>query len=118
MNSVTLQPNTIQALQNFITIWRQDPAAQYHLGIFSQNIILWNEQTPDQVINITLQLEETALNKIDQLIGNLDEPVNNVIPIPEKELDEPDPLAKIKEDLMQSLEPQEVSHILSFNNTI
>ncbi|CAG8815446.1 21348_t:CDS:2 [Cetraspora pellucida] len=68
MNTIILLPNTIQALQNFISIWRQDPAAQYNLEIFSQN------------------LEETALNEIDQLIRSLDEPINNSIPILEEEL--------------------------------
>ena len=43
------------------------------------------------------------------------EPIDKVIPTPKKEPDEHDPLAKIKEDLMQPLEPQEVLHISPFN---
>ncbi|CAG8816020.1 19038_t:CDS:1, partial [Cetraspora pellucida] len=54
-------------------------------------------------------LEETALNEIDQLIGSLDESVNNSIPILEEELNESNPLAKIREDLLQPLEPQKAS---------
>ncbi|CAG8819435.1 14735_t:CDS:2, partial [Cetraspora pellucida] len=37
-------------------------------------------------------LEETALNEIDQLIESLDEPINNLIPIVEEELNEPNSL--------------------------
>ncbi|CAG8832104.1 24443_t:CDS:1, partial [Cetraspora pellucida] len=44
-------------------------------------------------------LEETALSEIDQLIGSLDKPINNSIPILEEELNEQNPLVKIKEDL-------------------
>ncbi|CAG8825467.1 12319_t:CDS:1, partial [Cetraspora pellucida] len=51
-------------------------------------------------------LEETALNETDQLIGSLDEPINNSISILEKELNKQNPLVKIKEDFMQPLEPQ------------
>ena len=47
----------------------------------------------------------------------MDEPIDNVIPISEKEPNEHNPLVKIKEDLMQPLEPQEVSHISPFNST-
>ncbi|CAG8829913.1 23211_t:CDS:1, partial [Cetraspora pellucida] len=54
-------------------------------------------------------LEETALNEIDQLIESLDEPINNLIFIIEEESDEPNSLTKIKEDLMQPLEPQKAS---------
>ncbi|CAG8797445.1 8790_t:CDS:1, partial [Cetraspora pellucida] len=62
-------------------------------------------------------LEETALNEIDQLIRSLNEPINNSIPILEEELNEPNPLVKIKEDLMQPLEPQKASRILPFKET-
>ncbi|CAG8821842.1 7940_t:CDS:1, partial [Cetraspora pellucida] len=68
-----------------------------------------NDQVPDQVINISSQLEETALSKIDQLIESLNEPINNSISILEEELDEQNPLTKIKEDLMQTLESQKAS---------
>ncbi|CAG8804636.1 9910_t:CDS:1, partial [Cetraspora pellucida] len=50
-------------------------------------------------------LEETALNEIDQLIESLNELINNLIPILEEELDEQNSLTKIKEDLIQLLEP-------------
>ncbi|CAG8836680.1 22568_t:CDS:1, partial [Cetraspora pellucida] len=72
---------------------------------------------PDQVIDISPQLEETALNEIDQLIGSLDEPINNSIPILEEELNEQNLLVKIKEDLMQPLEPQKASRISPFKRT-
>ncbi|CAG8833941.1 21487_t:CDS:1, partial [Cetraspora pellucida] len=51
----------------------------------------------------------TALNKINQLIGSLDELINNSISILEEELNEQNPLVKIKEDLMQPLELQKAS---------
>ncbi|CAG8747402.1 23148_t:CDS:1, partial [Cetraspora pellucida] len=62
-------------------------------------------------------LEEIALNEIDQLIGSLDKPINNSIPILKEELDEQNPLTKIKEDLIQTLEPQKASRILFFKET-
>ncbi|CAG8834717.1 20631_t:CDS:2, partial [Cetraspora pellucida] len=77
----------------------QDPAAQYNLGIFFQNVILWDNQILDQVIDISSQLEETALSEIDQLIGSLDELINNSISILEEELNEQNPLEKLNEIL-------------------
>ncbi|CAG8838777.1 4170_t:CDS:1, partial [Cetraspora pellucida] len=62
-------------------------------------------------------LEETALNEIDQLIGSLDEPINNPISILKEELNEPNPLVKIKKDLTQPLEPQKASQISPFKGT-
>ncbi|CAG8805013.1 23063_t:CDS:1, partial [Cetraspora pellucida] len=59
-------------------------------------------------------LEKTALNKIDQLIRSLDEPINNLIPILEEELNNQNLLVKIKKDFMQPLEPQKASQISPF----
>ncbi|CAG8816358.1 24228_t:CDS:1, partial [Cetraspora pellucida] len=68
-----------------------------------------NDQIPDQVINISLQLEETALSEINQLIRSLDKPTNNLISTLKEELDEQNSFAKIKKDLIQTLEPQKTS---------
>jgi len=40
MDKIVLQPATMQALQQFLSIWRQDPAAQYNLEICPQNTFL------------------------------------------------------------------------------
>ncbi|CAG8744709.1 21693_t:CDS:1, partial [Cetraspora pellucida] len=62
-------------------------------------------------------LEETALNEIDQLIGSLDEPINKSISIIKEELNEQNPLVKIKKDLMQPFEPQKAFQISPFKGT-
>ncbi|CAG8831383.1 412_t:CDS:1, partial [Cetraspora pellucida] len=62
-------------------------------------------------------LEETALNEIDQLIGSLDELINNLISILKEELNEQNLLVKIKEDLIQTFEPQKASRFLIFKKT-
>ncbi|CAG8810798.1 4727_t:CDS:2, partial [Cetraspora pellucida] len=48
-------------------------------------------------------LEKTALNEIDQLIGSLDEPINNLIFILEEELNEPNPLKEKLNDILEKL---------------
>ncbi|CAG8774534.1 12971_t:CDS:2, partial [Cetraspora pellucida] len=47
-------------------------------------------------------LEETALSEINQLIRSLDKPINNSIPIIEKELDEQNSLKKLN-DILEKL---------------
>jgi len=61
MHNNTLQPITIQALQYFLTIWRQDPAAQNNLEICSSNIFLWNPNDPNDTSDIT-SLVNTAVD--------------------------------------------------------
>ncbi|CAG8646887.1 5225_t:CDS:1 [Ambispora leptoticha] len=60
MHNTTLQPVTIQALQYFLTIWRQDPAAQNNLEICSQNIFLWNPNDPNDTSDITTLVNTTV----------------------------------------------------------
>lgn len=102
MESTTLQPNTILALRNFLSIWRQDPAAQYNLGISSQNVILWNTQNPEQVIDVT-PTEEPS-NELDELLRPFDEDIETVLAAATTE--KPKAIVQLLEDLTQTLNPQ------------
>src|SRR5260363_274469 len=104
MESTTLQPNTILALRNFLSIWRQDPAAQYHLGISNQNVILWDAQNPDQVIDVTPTEEPDPSNELKELLRPFDEGIEALLApaLTEK----PKAIAKLFEDLTQTLNPQ------------
>ena len=70
----TLQLNTTQALCYFLSIWKQDPASHYILGISNSNALLWDNDQPEQCINVTPQAEIQASNEIDELLGTLDTP--------------------------------------------
>ena len=64
MENLTLLPTTRAALQNFLQIWKQDPLAQQTLCIAPQNIFICDPQRPDQITDITIELEEP--NDIEQ----------------------------------------------------
>jgi len=97
MESTTLQPNTILALQNFLSIWRQDPAAQYNLGILSQNVILWDDQHPEQVIDITPKEETEPLVKLNELLRPFDENIEALLS--EEPTKKPKPITLLLKDL-------------------
>ena len=61
MENLTLSPTTKTALQKFLQIWKQDPLAQQTLCIASQNIFICDLQRPDQITDITADLEEPNL---------------------------------------------------------
>ena len=61
MKNLTLSPATRTALQNFLQIWKQDPFAQQTLCIALQNIFICDSQRPDQITDITADLEEPNL---------------------------------------------------------
>src|SRR5205085_3248059 len=64
MENLTLSPTTRIALQNFLQIWKQDPLAQQTLCIAPQNIFICDPQRPDQITDITMEVEEP--NDIEQ----------------------------------------------------
>ena len=104
MEQTTLQPNTVRALRHFFSIWKQDPASRYILGISNSNALLWNNDQPEQYIDITPPIP--ASNEIDELIGTLDTPETLTLSQP----NDASLLSRLKEDLNQILQPQEVSH--------
>ncbi|CAG8837521.1 10797_t:CDS:2, partial [Cetraspora pellucida] len=73
---------------------------------------------PDQVIDILPQLEETALNEIDQLIRSLDKPINNSIPILEEELNEQNPLEQLGRKNLMIFWKKLFTHVKSRENQI
>ena len=64
MENLTLSSTTRTALQKFLQIWKQDPLAQQTLCIAPQNIFICDPQRPDQITDITIELEEP--NDIEQ----------------------------------------------------
>lgn len=107
MEHTTLQPNTIQALRHFLSIWKQDPASRYILGISNTNALLWDNDQPDKYINITSQMETQVSNEIDELLGTLD--TTETMPSLQVDITGNPVLTQIKEDLNQTLYPQEIS---------
>ena len=64
IENLTLSSTTRTALQNFLQIWKQDPLAQQTLCIAPQNIFICDPQRPDQITDITMEVEEP--NDIEQ----------------------------------------------------
>src|SRR6185437_9938789 len=112
MESTTLQPNTILALQNFLSIWRQYPAAQYNLGILSQNIILWNDQYPEQVIDVTPKGETEPLVELNELLQPFDEDIEALLF--DKLTKKLKPITPLLKDLTQTLDPQKATRTNPF----
>ena len=48
----SLKPETVIALKNFLRIWKQDPASQKPLDISPRNIYLWDEQEPENAVDL------------------------------------------------------------------
>src|SRR5690349_19189422 len=134
MHNNTLQPITIQALQYFLTIWRQDPAAQNNLEICSSNIFLWNPNNLNNTSDIT-SLVNTAVDTptnpddIETLLDNIltEEPeINSTAidlphdtepgenPIPDNATPNIEPetetYQRVQNELIQSLTPQSHNH--------
>lgn len=122
MEPTTPKIETIQALQHFLTIWKQDPVSQYALGIYSNNnVIFWDTEKPENFADITpdLQISENTID-IDELastifIDDLEElttPQQTLETLPQEE--QTDSLTKIEKDLMQTLNPQTTSRTNPF----
>src|SRR6185437_16130270 len=112
MESTTLQPNTILALRNFLSIWRQDSAAQYNLGIFSQNVILWDDQYPEQVIDVTPKEETEPLVELNELLRPFDEDIEALLS--EETTKRSKAITPLLKDLTQTLNPQKVTRTNPF----
>src|ERR1041384_3913845 len=109
MEHTTLQSNTIQALRHFLSIWKQDLASRYILGISNSNALLWDNDQPEQCINVTSQAKMQTSNEIDELLRTLDTP--DTTPPLQVDTTENPLLIQLKEDLNQTLHPQEVSRV-------
>jgi hypothetical protein len=121
MHNTTLQPVTIQALQYFLTIWRQDPAAQNNLEICSQSIFLWNPDDPNDTSDITTLVTtavdpssetidtDTLLNTFLNEEPEIDPPPTITPPKPETTPDT-EVYQKVQEELTQTLTPQSNTH--------
>ena len=112
MESTTLQPNTILVLRNFLSIWRQDPAAQYNLEIFSQNVILWDDQHPEQVIDVTSKEETEPLVELNELLQLFDEDIEALLS--EDSTKRSKMITSLLKDLTQTLNPQKVTRTNPF----
>ncbi|CAG8634224.1 42724_t:CDS:2 [Gigaspora margarita] len=117
MNQVTLQPATVQAIQDFHAIWRQDPAAQYDLSltltISSQNISLWNLNCLP-LTDITSQIYPPKPIDMEAFSDNIltEEPEVDQIPSSTsvEEDTETEVYQKVRDELTQTLTPQSQSH--------
>ena len=61
------QPETMQALQNFLTIWRQDPISQQTLTITTESVLVWNLLDPEQATDITSLIEWLPLQETESI---------------------------------------------------
>src|SRR5437868_13259565 len=59
MNNLTLQPQTLIALQNFLNEWYIDPVSQHNLLITTQNIISSNNEDVTQQVDLTSVITRT-----------------------------------------------------------
>src|SRR6185437_11101870 len=112
MESTTLQLNTILTLRNFLSIWRQTPAAQYNLGIFSQNVILWDDQHSEQVIDVIPKEKTEPLVELNELLQPFDEDIEALLF--EEPTKKPKAIIPLLKDLTQTLNPQKATQTNSF----
>jgi hypothetical protein len=110
MEFLKLQPETVIALNNFLQIWKQDPASQNHLDISPQNIILWSDKEPEKVIDLNPIIEAPVEFNIDEFL-QLEEIQPSLIETPlnevptELESNNTNHLTQIINDLKQTPEP-------------
>jgi hypothetical protein len=64
----SLRPETVIALNNFLRVWKQDPASQNHLDISPQNICLWSEQEPEKVVNLNSIIDAPVEISFDEFL--------------------------------------------------
>ena len=101
-----------QALQQFLTIWRQDPAAQYNLEICPQSILLWDPENPLDAKDLTSTIgtPQETVEVNDYLETLFSEKVSKDLTALSKERKETEKYKKVKEELIQDLLPQDRSH--------
>ena len=120
MDKIVLQLATMQALQQFLSIWRQDPAAQYNLEICPQNTFLWDSENPIETYQVTTSepyIEEPA--EMPSLIETTPEVTTDADLIPDLDAtvnEESKQYQETKEELMQPLGPQTRNHLNPFLN--
>src|SRR6201988_878068 len=64
----SLKPETVIALNNFLRIWKQDSASQKHLDISPQNIYLWNEQEPENAVDLNPLIDTSVEINFDEFL--------------------------------------------------
>jgi hypothetical protein len=79
MENPVILPTTKTALQNFLRIWKQDPIAQQTLCIAPLHIFICNPEEPDQITDITIEIEEP--NETDKILETSDEQIIQTEPI-------------------------------------
>ena len=119
MDKVVLQSATTQALQQFLAIWRQDPAAQYNLEICPQNVFLWNPENPIDTVNIITR--ETSITGPIQTPPSIENLIEESQVTSELNNDavtdnESKSYREVEEELMKTLEPQTRNHPNPFIN--
>ena len=68
IESLKLQPKTVITLNNFLQIWKQDPASKNYLDISPQNIFLWNDQESEKAIDLNLIIKAPVEFNIDEFL--------------------------------------------------
>jgi len=76
----SLKPETVIALNNFLRIWKQDPASQKHLDISPQNIYLWDEQEPENAVDLNPLVNTPVEINFDEFLQ-----IEPEVPLPAEE---------------------------------
>ncbi|CAG8776294.1 12175_t:CDS:2, partial [Dentiscutata erythropus] len=71
---------TVIALNNFLRIWKQDPAFQKHLDISPQNIYLWDEKEPENAVDLNPLINTTVEINFDEFLQ-----IETEVPLPAEE---------------------------------
>ena len=64
----SLKTETVIALNNFLRIWKQDPASQKHLDISPQNIYLWDEEEPENAVDLNPLIDTPVEINFDEFL--------------------------------------------------
>ena len=64
----SLKTETVIALNNFLRIWKQDPASQKHLDISPQNIYLWDEKEPENAVDLNPLIDTPVEINFDEFL--------------------------------------------------
>ena len=89
MDDLTLQPQTLNALQKFLQEWYKDPVSQHNLWITPQNITLTNKEDFTQQIDLISIVTETTdtLPESETEIFTLQETENDLINFTKTEIE-------------------------------
>jgi hypothetical protein len=64
----SLKTETVIALNNFLRIWKQDPASQKHLDISPQNIYLWDKEEPENAVDLNPLIDTPVEINFDEFL--------------------------------------------------